>query len=321
MHPKMIFVALTILMAGCTTHLAKVSPSTIPSTHVLLKPYNPAVEGGLFHLSCTDKYPDGHSAYAQFDGDKAEVGRVELARRHFIHAAMANNSYSDPKNKPIFVLPGWTLHDALESKSGLALQVYGDGVSLKNSERVVVAYRGTNSSSVLDWANNLSPMEPLQYRQAFSHLKELKSNYPEAKVTAVGHSLGGGIAMNMSMRLPGVDAVAFNMSPRVRFGRTEAYPAYRASLYEVGEILTGGTNFYSAFQLPDSVHYGNYNFLDYRAWTFSPVPEHGIYELTRALTVVAMTRGSGEAITFFTANIGEDQARRTDWEHCEALFQ
>lgn len=310
-----------LLLCGCSTAPLRVADRVEPSPHVLVRPYVPQLnESGLFHLSCTDRYPNGNSVYAAFDLDTADVGRVALARRHFVHAAMANNAYMDPAKKPVFRLPGWTLHDSLISDTGLALQVYGDGGYLVTSANIVVAYRGTDFGSPIDWLNNFSVVEPPQYRQAYAHLKGLRMRYPNARITAVGHSLGGGIAMNMSLRLDGVDAVAFNMSPRVRFGATHAPDVYRASIFEVGEILTGATRFYAAVMLPRDTHYGNYNFLDYRYFTFSPVPEHGIYELTRALTLVAMMRGSKEAREFFRVNIGEAQARSVDWEHCQPIF-
>ncbi|KRB07139.1 hypothetical protein ASD86_14355 [Lysobacter sp. Root690] len=303
-------------------HPLRQAPPIEPGQHVLIRPYIPQInQDGLFHLSCTDRYPDNRSAYAAFDQDAADVNRVELAKRHFIHAAMANNVYLDPDKKPVFRLPGWTLHESWISETGLALQVYGDGATLAGSSRIVVAYRGTDFDSGIDWLNNFALRDPPQYRQAYKHLKELRAHYPNARITVTGHSLGGGIAMNMSLRVSGVEAVGFNMSPRVRFGRTRAFDSYRASIFEVGEILTGATKFYAAVMLPDNTHYGNYNFLDYRLFAFSPVPEHGIYELTRALTVVAMTRESQQAREFFRVNIGEEQARKVDWEHCQAIFR
>jgi len=311
---------LVLLVAGCASHPMRPSAMPGPSEHRLMRPYIPDInESGLFHLSCTDRYPNGRSVYEAFDRDTADPSRVELAKRHFIHAAMANNAYANPAKKPVFALPGWHLLEALESDTDLALQVYGDAPRMEDSKAIVVAYRGTES--LVDWGNNFALKDPPQYKQAYQHMKALRERFPAAKVTAVGHSLGGGIAMNMSMRVEGVDAVAFNMSPRIRFGKTKPYPAYRASIFEVGEILTGLTKGYSAVLLPGPVSYGNYNFLDYRTLPFSPLPEHGIYELTRGLTVVAMTRGSVEAQEFFKANIGEAKARQVDWEHCQALFE
>ena len=309
----------TLFLTACAVHPMRPAVQLKPDPHVLVKPYVPELnESGLFHLSCTDRYPAGHSVYAALDSDTGSMGRVALARKHFIHAAMASNVYLDPASKPQYALPGWTLFDALTSDTGLALHVYGDGPTLEGSGQIVVAYRGTDSP--IDWRNNLALREPPQYRQALAHLRPLRAKYPQAAMTVAGHSLGGGIAMNMSMRVPGVEAVGFNMSPRVRFGRTTPYDTYRASLYEVGEFLTGVTRFPAAVALPDSVHYGNYNFLDYRFFAFSPVPEHSIYEFTRALTVLAMTRGDAKAREFFKVNIGEEQARRVDWDNCRAIF-
>lgn len=311
--------------AGCATHpLTQAPPPGPKGHHPIVRPYIPAInESGLFHLSCTDQYPDGSSVYAVFDADRdTPASRSELAKRHYLHAAMASNTYRSPDTKPVFAIPGWQVLDSLRSDSGLLIDVYGDGGTLGDSAQLVVAYRGTDAASLKDWGNNLALREPAQYREAYAHLKALRKAYPDARLTATGHSLGGGIALNMSLRMDGVDAVGFNPSPRIHFGRTStAHRNYRASLFEVGEMLDLVSGPWTRLRLPGETSYGNYNFLDYRTTTFSPVPEHGIYELTRGLLLVATTRGSVEARRMFVANIDRDEALAKDAAHCARWFE
>ena len=313
------------LLAACATHpLVDAPPMPARGAHPIGLPYAPeSNESGLFHLSCTDRYPNGTSVYAIFDApSEGEVSRAELAKRHFVHAAMANNAYRAPVEKPVFAIPDWHRVQSLQSRSGLMIDVYADAARLADGREVVVAYRGTDGASFPDWRNNLALREPPQYREAYRHLKALLAERPDAKVTATGHSLGGGIALNMSMRFEGVDAVVFNPSPRIHFGATSSrFDNYRASIYEVGEMLDLVSGPWTRLRLPSNVKYGNYNFLDYRALSISPLPEHGIYELTRGLLLVAMTRGDARAKAMFAANIDREQALRTDAKHCADWFR
>ncbi|MFZ2753078.1 MAG: Mbeg1-like protein [Lysobacteraceae bacterium] len=315
---------MVITSAGCRTYpLTDAPPTPTTGSHTIMRPYIPDLnESGLFHLSCTDRYPNGTSVYAAFDRDaQTPLSRSALARRHFLHAAMASNTYRSPRDRPIFVIPGWQLVRPQQSRSGLLIDVYGNGPDVANSTQLIVAYRGTDGPSLLDWRNNLAFREPPQYRESYAHLKALRDENRSASITATGHSLGGGIALNMSLRFDGVDAVGFNPSPRIHFGNTSrARHNYRASIYEVGEMLDVVSGPWTRLRLPSDTAYGNYNFLDYRVMSFSPLPEHGIYELARGLILVAMTRGDADARRLFTANINRDEALQKDPEHCRAWF-
>lgn len=321
---RLLCFSVCLVVVGCKTLPLQESPKIEQSSkHILLKPFIPELnESGLFHLSCTDKYPTGQSVYEAFDKDTDTLlSRSALAKRHYLHAVMANNSYRDPEKKPIFIIPDWHLISSLESTSGFGLLLYGNRSTAAESTELVVAYRGTNFGSIKDWGNNLSPKEPKQYREALNHLVGLKKQNPHAKINVVGHSLGGGIALNMSMRVRDIDAVAFNASPRIYFGHTSEFPNYRAHLYEVGEGLNGLFGPWIRVRLPNSTAYGNYNFVDYKVASFSPVQEHGIYELTRGLILVAMTRGDEQAQRLFAANITEASAQSTDWKNCQKYFR
>ncbi len=280
---------------------------------------------GLFHLSCTDRYSAAHdSVYAVLDKNSSKQiypTRGELAKRHYLHAAMSSNVYRSPKKKPIFRIPGWTVIEEKTSLSGFGMQLYGDRGKDEKSERLVVAYRGTDFSSIKDWGNNLALREPAQYSEAYRELKRIRSENPDASITVTGHSLGGGIALNMSLRFNGIDAVVFNASPRFYFAdASNAYDNNRVFLHERGELLNGLFGNWSELRLPNQTSYGNYSFLDYTVRSISPVQEHGIYEFTRGLVVVAMTRGELHAQQMFAANINIDEAKQKDWANCQRYF-
>lgn len=322
---KGILIAVCLAAAGCRTYpLTEASPLSGASDHRIVRPYIPQInESGLFHLSCTDRYPNGVSVYEAFDQDnRTEAGRAELARRHYLHAAMANNVYRTPSTKPIFVIPDWHLLESKQSQSGFGVEVYGDRATIVDSSRIVIAYRGTDFTSYADWGNNIALREPAQYKEAYTHLKALKASNKSAKFITSGHSLGGGIALNMSLRFDGVDAVAFNPSPRIYFGRTSSKRENsRTYLYEVGEGLNSAFGQWSRVRLPSDTRYGNYNFLDYKTLSFSPVQEHGIYEFTRGLLLVAMTRDQPHARRMFAANIDAATALQSDPDNCTDIFR
>lgn len=322
-HIICIALATASLLTSCTSSgLKPVEAKNEVGYHQLTRPYSKANKDGLIHLSCTDQI-DGKSAYEAFKNDayKSKTGltRIELAKRYYAHAAMSNNVYRTTETKPIFAIPHWNYLARFESTSGLCLDDYGNGKTYDSSSEIVVAFRGTDLGSLRDWATNFSITEPDQHKEAYAHVSNLRTKYPKARFTVTGHSLGGAIALNMSLRLKGVEAIAFNSSPRAFWGLTSALPNKRAHLYETGEGLNLLFGPWLRIRLPQDTAYGNYNFLDYRWRTLSPVPEHGIYELTRGLILIAMVNGNPDAKEMFRANIKKDDARK-DWENCGCIF-
>jgi pimeloyl-ACP methyl ester carboxylesterase len=325
-------IVLILLLQSCVSIQHKHEPVNATeiserSNHVLTLPYRNKKDGesyygGLYHLSCTDKKADGTSYYIDFDKDSEKNSdkptRADLAKLHYHHAAMASNVYRDPKLKPIFVIPGWTLLEALESDSGLGVELYGDGKSKESSNVIVVAFRGTNFGQKEDWINNLSLTYPTQYTQGYEYVLKKQRELPNKKIIAVGHSLGGAIAIDVAMKVADVDAVVFNPSPR--FITSTKYTNDITVIYERGEVLNWLFGRVIKFRLPHRTNIGNYDFLDYRFYSASPIPEHGIYELARALTLVAMTRGVKGAKDMFVANIPESKALCLDKKNCSSLY-
>lgn len=327
MKPLMtlLWLVAAVALIGCKTIRSPVDqPNVLRShpplgPHALVKPFSSEQTDGLFHMSCTDKFPDGRSVFASLAQDDELNGRIALARRYFIYAAMANNSYRDPPSKPRFATPGWEFEYALESGSGLAAEVYREVGQPELPGRLVVAFRGTEPH-LNDWKTNFSLREPLQFQEAVLWMQKIRDENPLWTVVATGHSLGGAIALNLSMRFPRLDAVAFNSSPRAFFGEHVAYDNQRVYIYEYGEFLSLFGSWYLKLRLPSGVVFGNFNFLDYLYHTVSIIPEHSIYELTRALTLVALSAGEGSAYQFFRENISEGDAIKFDPIHCQYIY-
>ncbi|MFS2016047.1 alpha/beta fold hydrolase [Massilia sp. CT11-108] len=316
-----------LMLAGCTQPpLKPVDGNFAVSSHKLSKPYSDSYKDGLFHMACTDSYKNGHFYSTlrnkECSDDQCIKDRVELARSHFEHAAMANNVYKTPQTKPTFAVPGWTLVSRLSSESGLDVDVYLDAKDWGSSKKATVVYRGTDFYSLKDWKTNFAISEPLQFKQAFDHLYDIRNNYPSIPIVVVGHSLGGAIALNMAARFQNVEAVAFNPSPRAFFAADRYSKLNKKTiLYERGEVLDVLFGPYLRMRLEGPIELGNYNLFDYKLRSLPPVQEHGIYEMTRALTVIAMTVGDDEqARRFFVENVPESVAKEIDWENCASLY-
>lgn len=233
---------------------------------------------------------------------------LKVATDAFHFAIMASNVYRDPVSKPIYELPGWRVMHRFEYDSGLALEELHRFDNGKLAE-IVVIYKGTDGiTDIQDMKANLSVLvEPQQYTEAQRHFKQLLDTYKDVGVTisVAGHSLGGGIALNVSLRHSTADkkiaAYLFNSSPRGFFGDTADDVAPNIYfLSERGDFLRSvrwlwhlkiaGYN-----RLP-------YNFLNFTTPYTKPVEEHSIYLFSRALLLVAIGNNSDYAREVFKAN-------------------
>lgn len=167
----------------------------------------------------------------------------EVAGKYAVYAMMASNAYhkSDRITYPLEEL-GWvqvnldgttTTEPTMTYSSGLAYDIY----EKRGSNEVVWAIRGTDSKLDYLWAN--FAIYPLQYKQVNRDFQAYQNKPENAKkaISVTGHSLGGGLALSVSVH-SGVQAITFDSSPRVFDGfRDEHKPATRIIIYEDGEIL------------------------------------------------------------------------------------
>lgn len=101
------------------------------------------------------------------------------------------------------------------------------------SEEYILVFRGTDSP--LDWKTGNNPYKQQQNLYALEIFDEIKERYGLEEMTVVGHSLGGGIAIHISLNRKGATAYSFNGSPVFRNQGNEENKRY--SIVENGEIL------------------------------------------------------------------------------------
>ena len=86
--------------------------------------------------------------------------------------------------------------------------------SLKDGDRVVIVYKGTDFWSKKDWQNNknmgIDKEVPAQAKDAIRFYDQMKEKYPNMKIDVVGHSLGGSLAQYVATQREVNQAVNFN---------------------------------------------------------------------------------------------------------------
>lgn len=317
---KLLFLALTIfILSGCSTYggLTKIVP--IPTNSIIANSHKLSSSADLQYMSCDTKswfVGNNGNSYGSVLKDKQVWAssmhalpskHKNVASKAIPFAIMANNVYRSPDDKPIFSLPYWSVVDRQESDSGLALEEWHKIVNGKIVE-VAIVYKGTDAPSLKDWRTNLSIwFEPKQYAEAQVHFENLlnKTELNSIPITVTGHSLGGGIAINVSLRHSTTNrpirTFAFNTSPR-GFYKPVNYSvmAERYLLDEKGEFLSGARPFWhSKLKVFSPL---TYNFLDFTTLYSKPFNEHSIYLFSRALLLVAIGNDDDYSKKVFRAN-------------------
>jgi hypothetical protein len=168
---------------------------------------------------------------------------ANIAGKYALYAMMASNSYhkEDRVSFPLEKI-NWqrvthtgeetTTPSADHPFTGLAYDIY----EKTNSNDIVFAFRGTDSKWDYFMANIAIGISPA-YKQAFKEFKKYKDSHPEKRIVVTGHSLGGGIALGVSVRF-GIDAIVFDSSPRIFDGLGDnQQDASRVLIYQDNEIL------------------------------------------------------------------------------------
>lgn len=138
------------------------------------------------------------------------------------YALMANNAYSAAHSTNFALPAGWQIVAQYTQRgpTGLQYRVFakraeldaGSSLDTGNASQfaeIVLALRGTDE--LADWWHGNISGE--QYQQALALIDELRAKFPRSKLTVTGHSLGGGIALYLSMMRVQVSAYVFNPSP------------------------------------------------------------------------------------------------------------
>jgi pimeloyl-ACP methyl ester carboxylesterase len=132
------------------------------------------------------------------------------------------------------------IHKALSKLDthGFNYTVYDKRSAAGALERRVIAFRGTDPRQVADWFyGNIGSTQCDQGLALYAseRAKLDQSGGKGVPITVTGHSLGGAIAIQVSLAHPGVDAYVFNTSPRYQLVQPNANR--RVAIAERGDLL------------------------------------------------------------------------------------
>jgi hypothetical protein len=149
-----------------------------------------------------------------------------VADNVWIYAVLSNNVYEDDKHYPIWIdRSEWkpicgdqSKDDCLADKPGGGLEVkkyYRWSKVVTQPSELVFVFRGTESA--YDWIHGNIGDDQYEGTNKYvsSAVLDARKNYPDVKVIATGHSLGGGLAEHVAFCVKGAKAIGFNSSPRV----------------------------------------------------------------------------------------------------------
>lgn len=161
----------------------------------------------------------------------------QMARTAYVYAMMSVNAYA---SEPQINIPGWEKKESFKSSKGFGADVY---LSTTNNE-AIIAFRGTDGIFALNdhiFANfYINWFSGGQFSQADEIYKHVVYKYHPNKITTTGHSLGGGLALRISLLNKGVDAYIFDSSVRTGtgIGSKNIWGNTIVSIRDSGELLS-----------------------------------------------------------------------------------
>ena len=151
-----------------------------------------------------------------------------LASHSWKYAQLCKNVYN--KN---FTYKIDSYFDELRNFENKSISFYARLYREKTNNRLILVFRGTDS--IRDFLTGNNPFYQAQNNYGQLIFNNIKNQYPNHQITVAGHSLGGAIAINISLNNENVIAYSFNGSPvfknRLNFENT------RFSIVEYGEVL------------------------------------------------------------------------------------
>jgi hypothetical protein len=233
-------------------------------------------------LACDSLNLPEPSFLGRYKPEGFQYSYQDYAELTYLYAQMSDNAYPAP--------PPWVLPDSIQevrsrddsTGTGFAARVYALGPNGAPS-KVVIAFRGTEGAFLVgrDWRyGNLGHRQQLQ---AESLYVDVRRTYPATPIVVTGHSLGGALAMQVSLSYDSIPAYVFNTSYKViRWQRNKKN--YRLSIAETGEVLRGVRFILKNINL---LHLPGYDCTEGNA-----IRNHSMTALARCLTRIA---AAGEA--------------------------
>lgn len=198
----------------------------------------------------------------------ANPAQLAAARKFWIYAAMSQNVY---REEQISLPMEWTSVYAKYGDHGFYAETFVKKEKGKITA-IVIAFRGTERWSPKDWA--AGNIVNVQQGDANEYVGEIIAKFGRLRVPIelTGHSLGGGLAQNVSNNL-GRTAIVFDSSPADGFEYAGSVGGKIFRIYEEGEIL----DWIRFDKLADV----KYNFKD------SYVGNHNMYSLAKGMNELA----------------------------------
>lgn len=199
-----------------------------------------------------------------------------MAVQAYPYAQLAVNAYDDDFDRFQLSSQWKKVESHPNNENGMAYDVWHRPLSGDNaSEEIVLAFRGTEFTHLNDWRDG--NFKTKQNADGIVAFDDVRAKYPGARFTVTGHSLGGGIATQISLSRRDVRSFIFNSSPRFKAPR-QPYENQRVSVVEYGEILKA-TRLLGREATQDYFSIG--------CVRGNPVSQHGIDSLAECLTQIA----------------------------------
>ena len=152
----------------------------------------------------------------------------DISAQSWKYAQLSKNVYNDE-----FQFDVSSYFETIKEYPNESIDFYAVLFKDKSNGEFVLAFRGTDSFKDFKTGNN--PFKQSQNNYAMKIFDEIKTKYGAKSHTVVGHSLGGGIAIHISLNREHVTAYSFNGSPVFR--NKNNVKNNRFSIVEHGEIL------------------------------------------------------------------------------------